>query len=107
MTENLFMVIFIVVIAFLLFLDLGILHKKDHVVTFKESAGWTTVWVVLSLLFFMLIRFQGDKIVNVHDKEHFVEQNKLYEHGVTYDDALSWDENIKQYKMESQRVGHD
>ena len=100
MTENLFMVIFIVVIAFLLFLDLGILHKKDHVVTFKESAGWTTVWVVLSLLFFMLIRFQGDKIVNVHDKEHFVEQNKLYEHGVTYDDALSWDENIKQYKKQ-------
>ena len=100
MTENLFMVIFIVVIAFLLFLDLGILHKKDHVVTFKESAGWTTVWVVLSLLFFMLLRFQGDKIVNVYDKEHFVEQNKLYEHGVTYDDALSWDENIKQYKKQ-------
>ena len=39
MTENLFLLIFIVVIAFLLFLDLGILHKKDHVVTFKESAN--------------------------------------------------------------------
>ena len=100
MTENLFLLIFIVVIAFLLFLDLGILHKKDHVVTFKESAGWTAVWVTLSLLFFLFIRFQGDMVVNVHDKEHFVEQNKQYEHQVPYDDAISWDDNVKRYNKQ-------
>ena len=100
MTENLFLLIFIVVIAFLLFLDLGILHKKDHVVTFKESASWTAVWVTLSLLFFLFIRFQGDMVVNVHDKEHFVEQNKQYEHQVPYDDAISWDDNVKRYNKQ-------
>ena len=100
MTENLFLLIFIVVIAFLLFLDLGILHKKDHVVTFKESAGWTVVWVTLSLLFFLFIRLQGDMVVDVHDNEQFVAQNELYDHQVTYDDALSWDENIKHYKRQ-------
>ena len=100
MTENLFLVIFIVVIAFLLFLDLGILHKKDHVVTFKESAGWTAVWVTLSLLFFLFLRLHGDMVVNVHDKEHFVEQNKLYEHQVPYDDAISWDDNVKRYNKQ-------
>ena len=100
MTENLFLLIFIVVIAFLLFLDLGILHKKDHVVTFKESAGWTVVWVTLSLLFFLFLRLQGDMVVDVHDKEQFVAQDELYDHQVTYDDALSWDENIKHYKRQ-------
>ena len=100
MTENLFLLIFIVIIAFLLFLDLGILHKKDHVVTFKESAGWTIVWVTLSLLFFVFLRIQGDMVVNVHDKEQFVAQNELYDHQVTYDDAISWDENIKHYKRQ-------
>ena len=100
MTENLFLLIFIVIIAFLLFLDLGILHKKDHVVTFKESAGWTVVWVTLSLLFFLFLRLQGDMVVDVHDKEQFVAQNELYDHQVTYDDALSWDENIKHYKRQ-------
>ena len=100
MTENLFLLIFIVVIAFLLFLDLGILHKKDHVVTFKESASWTAVWVTLSLLFFVFLRLQGDMVVDVHDKEQFVAQNELYDHQVTYDDALSWDENIKHYKRQ-------
>ena len=100
MTENLFMLIFIVVIALLLFLDLGVLHKKDHVVTFKESAAWTAVWVTLSLLFFLFLRFQGDMVVNVHDKEQFLEQNKQYEHHVNYDDALSWDENISKYNKQ-------
>ena len=100
MTENLFLLIFIVVIAFLLFLDLGILHKKDHVVTFKESAGWTVVWVALSLLFFVFLRMQGDMVVDVHDKEQFVAQNELYDHQVAYDDALSWDENIKHYNRQ-------
>ena len=100
MTENLFLLIFIVVIAFLLFLDLGILHKKDHVVTFKESAGWTVVWVTLSLLFFVFLRLQGDMVVDVHDKDQFVAQNELYDHQVPYDDALSWDENIKHYKRQ-------
>ena len=94
------MLIFIVVIAFLLFFDLGVLHKKDHEVTFKESAGWTAVWVTLSLLFFLFLRMQGDMVVNVHNPEQFVEQNKLYDHGVTYDEALSWDENIKNYKKQ-------
>lgn len=100
MTENLFLIIFIVVIAGLLLFDLGVLHKKDHEVTFKESAGWTAVWVALSLLFFIFLRLQGDMVVDVHDKEHFIAQNELYDHQVTYDDALSWDENIKNYKKQ-------
>lgn len=50
MTENLFMLIFIVVIALLLILDLFVLHKKDHEVTFKESARQTAVWVSLAML---------------------------------------------------------
>ena len=100
MTENLFLIIFIVVIAGLLLFDLRVLHKKDHEVTFKESAGWTAVWVALSLLFFIFLRLQGDMVVDVHDKEHFIAQNELYDHQVTYDDALSWDENIKNYKKQ-------
>ena len=94
------MLIFIVVIALLLFLDLGVLHKKDHVVTFKESAGWTAVWVTLSLLFFLFLRWQGDVVVNVHDKEHFIAQNELYEHHVNYDDNLTWEQNVSNYNKQ-------
>ena len=56
--------------------------------------------MTLSLLFFVFLRLQGDMVVDVHDKEQFVAQNQLYDHQVTYDDALSWDENIKHYKKQ-------
>lgn len=100
MTENLFLLIFIVVVAFLMFLDLGVLHKKDHIVTFKESAGWTALWVTLSLAFFILMRTHGDLVVNVHDKDQLIAQNELYEHNVNYNDNLTFEENLKEYKKQ-------
>lgn len=35
----------------MLALDLGVFHKKCHVVTFKESITWTVVWVALAMIF--------------------------------------------------------
>jgi tellurite resistance protein TerC len=42
---------FIVFVLAMLALDLGIFHKKAHVVRFKEAALWSAVWVGLALLF--------------------------------------------------------
>ena len=38
-------------VLLMLALDLGIFHRKAHVVTLKESLTWTGVWVFLALLF--------------------------------------------------------
>jgi tellurite resistance protein TerC len=35
----------------MLALDLGVFHRKSHVVSLRESLTWTTVWVALALLF--------------------------------------------------------
>jgi len=35
----------------MLALDLGVFHRKAHVVSIKESLTWTAVWVVLAMLF--------------------------------------------------------
>jgi len=35
----------------MLALDLGVFHKKSHVVTLKESLAWTTVWLSLAMIF--------------------------------------------------------
>ncbi|MCX8090404.1 MAG: TerC family protein [Verrucomicrobiae bacterium] len=42
---------FILCILFFLALDLGVFHRKAHVVRFKEALAWTTLWVSTSLLF--------------------------------------------------------
>lgn len=42
---------FIVFVLLMLALDLGVFHRKAHEVTLKESLVWSTVWIVLALIF--------------------------------------------------------
>lgn len=42
---------FILVILFFLALDLGVFHRKAHVVGFKEALGWTAVWFATAMIF--------------------------------------------------------
>jgi tellurite resistance protein TerC len=42
---------FNVFILAMLALDLGVFHRKSHIVSLKESLTWTGVWVALALLF--------------------------------------------------------
>jgi tellurite resistance protein TerC len=42
---------FIVLILLLLALDLGVLNRRDHVISAREALGWTSFWVALALLF--------------------------------------------------------
>lgn len=42
---------FIAFVLLMLALDLGVFHRKSHVVGFKEAAIWSGVWVSLALLF--------------------------------------------------------
>jgi tellurite resistance protein TerC len=42
---------FILCVVFFLALDLGVFHRRAHVVRFKEALTWTAIWVTLSMLF--------------------------------------------------------
>jgi tellurite resistance protein TerC len=42
---------FIVLVLVLLALDLGVFHRKAHVVSVKEALGWSVFWISLGLLF--------------------------------------------------------
>jgi tellurite resistance protein TerC len=46
---------FIACILFFLALDLGVFHRKAHVVRFKEAFAWTALWVTISLVFGLFI----------------------------------------------------
>lgn len=46
----------------MLALDLGVFHRKAHVVSFRESLTWTVAWITLALLFNLGIwRFRGEQ----------------------------------------------
>jgi tellurite resistance protein TerC len=48
-------VIFAVVVLVMLAIDLGVFHRKAHVIRFREAAIWSGVWVTLALSFNLLV----------------------------------------------------
>ncbi len=50
-TDPLIWVGFTILVLGLLVMDLGVFHRKDKIVTFKEAAIWSCVWVSLALSF--------------------------------------------------------
>ena len=43
--------VFLLVVFVMLMVDLGFFHRKAHVLSMKEAAIWSTVWVVVALVF--------------------------------------------------------
>lgn len=41
----------------MLALDLGVFHRKAHVIHYKEALGWSGVWILLAMLFNGLVHF--------------------------------------------------
>lgn len=65
-TSYLFFAVFIVFIIAMLALDLGVFHKKDHVIKIKEAALWTCVWVILSLGMATLLYFRAEWVHGIN-----------------------------------------
>lgn len=58
--NGLFFGMFMVFVVVMLMLDLFVFHKKDKVVSVKEAAMWTGIWVSLAMGFAVLVYFFGD-----------------------------------------------
>lgn len=58
-----FWIIFNVFVLLMLTLDLGVFHRKKHVVSFREAIGWTIAWMGLAAVFAVLIYFFGHTMV--------------------------------------------
>ena len=52
MTDQIWLFIgFNVFVLAMLALDLGVFHRKSHVVSTREAIGWTIAWIILAMLF--------------------------------------------------------
>jgi tellurite resistance protein TerC len=50
-------IVFNILVAFMLYVDLALVNKKTHVISMKEAAIWSVIWVGVSLLFAVGIYF--------------------------------------------------
>ncbi len=48
---------FITIVLLLLALDLGVFHRRAHVVSVREALTWSVIWVITALLFACLVYF--------------------------------------------------
>ena len=48
---------FIAFVLLMLTLDLGVFHRKAHVVSVKEALGWSAVWITLGLSFAVFVYY--------------------------------------------------
>jgi tellurite resistance protein TerC len=48
---------FVIMILFLLALDLGVLNRKEHIISIREAFLWSAFWIVLSFIFSGVIYF--------------------------------------------------
>ncbi len=60
-TPVLFWILFNVFVLAMLILDLGVFHRKSHVISIREAMIWTLVWVSLALVFNLIIYYWRGK----------------------------------------------
>jgi len=62
MSELLFLFLFIIGIIGILLLDLLVIGRKSHIISFREAAVWSAIWISLAILFYFFLRWKGELI---------------------------------------------
>ena len=68
-SEIIFFGAFIIFIFGMLLLDLLLIGKGSHEVSVKESAVWSTIWIVLALLFSVFLRYHAELVHGIQNTE--------------------------------------
>jgi len=85
-----FWVLFNVFVLAMLALDLGVFHRKKHVVEFREAIGWTMLWIALAGVFAVLIYFFGHAMTG-HQNRPNSELTLEFVTGYLIEESLSVD----------------
>jgi len=69
---------FCLCVVLILLLDLLVIGKKKHVLSFREAILWTSVWVALALLFYVFLLFHAEKLHGIRSMEHLIHVRDRY-----------------------------
>jgi tellurite resistance protein TerC len=97
-SEILFMGGFLVLVTAMLAIDLGVVNKKNHVVSIREALVWTGVWIGTALLFWLFIALRAEWIHGITTFEQLQQLNIAHGHGLTLDPSASLEEGIRAYR---------
>lgn len=91
---------FVIFIVFMLAMDLGVFHKKDHVIKMKEAATWTAIWVLLALAFSLILRFHAEWIHGITNLDELMAYVSGTDLAAKMNPALGYAANLEIYRSE-------
>lgn len=97
MSEVVFFSCFLLFVVGLLALDLGVFHKKDHVIETKEAAIWTGIWIGVALVFYLFLVFKAELIHGPENIEQLRALNEKFHHGLALD-GVTYEEGLSMYR---------
>lgn len=83
--EVIFFGAFAVLVIGILIFDLTVVGRNSHVISFKESIIWTSVWVSLALLFYVFIIHYGERMHGITNMEQLNAIKAKYASHLTLD----------------------
>jgi tellurite resistance protein TerC len=95
--EIIFFASFSILIIGILIFDLTVVGRKSHVISFKESLIWTSIWVSLALGFYFLLLFHGDKLHGINDLSQLKAVQQSYAPHVKLPD-IGFEDALKLYR---------
>lgn len=88
---------FLIFVIAMLAVDLGLVNKKDHVISYKEAFYWSTFWVTLALLFYLFLYFFSHKIHGITNIEELKYYSSLYKQHIKINPS-DFQESIRNYR---------
>lgn len=74
---------FLLFIIMMLAIDLGIFNKREHVVTFREAAVMSFIWVSFAIGFYFLLITEGQMLHGISNYSQLAEITKKHLHNIT------------------------
>jgi tellurite resistance protein TerC len=90
-------IFFLIFIIGFLFIDLGILNRKSHEISFKQAFLWTLIWVSLSLGLYLLILTKGELLHGITTNDKLMEITQKYHNHLKFENN-NFDSNIDIYR---------
>jgi tellurite resistance protein TerC len=88
---------FVVVVISVLLFDLLVVGRNSHVVKPREAMIWTSVWVSLALLFYLVLANFGHLLHNINSPERLAEITRLYNPELHYSTS-GFENMLREYR---------
>jgi tellurite resistance protein TerC len=95
--EFIYFAAFSVLVIGILIFDLTVVGRNSHVISFKESIIWTSIWVSLALLFYVFISNFGYKLHGITNMEQLLAIKAKYAPALQLDPS-SFERSLEIYR---------